>query len=236
MEDITPKLIDELEKVFNQKIRNSGYISGFLQKVKKGTATLTDTQLYSKELGQILGNTFKEVLREDTLPDGRLYWNIAERTMLPMLNNNYDLVTNASVEVQKIIDIKDGIGIKPIKPDRPDDRIKGILDNVTVDNIEFEEVKRRMTEPVVNITEHFFDAFILVNADLRYRAGLHPKIIRRVKGKACKWCKNLAGVYDYEEVKDKGNDVFRRHENCHCQVTYESGKERQNVWTKQFIN
>lgn len=236
MNDIAPKLLEEIETTFNRKVKKNSFISSFLLKVQKGTVNFSDMQLYSKELGQILGNTFKEVLREDALPDGKLYWNIAERTMLPMLNNNYELVTNASVEVQKIIDIKDGIGLKPIKPPRNDDRIKGILDGATVDGLEFSEVQKRITEPVVNVTESFFDDFIKANALFRYMAGLHPQIIRKLKGKKpCKWCKSLAGAYNYEDVSDKGNDVFRRHENCHCQVIYKTYKTRQDVWTKKTI-
>lgn len=225
MEDIAPQLLEEIETVFYNKVKNNSSISSFLLKVQKGSANLNDAQLYSKELGQVLGNTFKEVLKEDILPDGRLYWNIAERTMHPMLNNNYELVTNASVEVQKIIDIKNGIGLNPIKPKRPNERIKGVLDNVTVEGITFSEVQKRMYDPVVTVTESFFDEFIKENADFRYKAGLHPQIIRGFKDdKSCEWCKALAGIYNYEDVKDTGNDVFKRHENCHCQITYKTNK------------
>ena len=46
----------------------------------------------------------------------------------------------------------------------------------------------------------------------------------------CKWCTNLAGRYEYGQEPD---DVYRRHDNCGCTVTYENGRERQNVWTKK---
>lgn len=236
MEDVAPQLLEEIQKTFNQKVKKNKRITSFLSKVKEGTVNFNDMQLYSKELGQVLGDTFIEVLKEDVLPDGTLYWNIAERTMLPMLNNNFELVTNASIEVLKIIDIKDGIGLKAITPQRPNERIKGILDNVTVGGIPFEETQRRMKEPVTNLTESFFDDFIKQNADFRYKAGLYPQIIRIVKGsKACKWCKSLAGIYEYGEVMNTGNDVFRRHENCHCQVIMRTNKIRQDVHTKKIV-
>lgn len=234
MEDIAPKLIEEIEKTFNRKVKKDIFISSFLKKVKQGEVDFIDTQTYSRKLGVILGDTFKEVLREDVLPDGRLYWNIAERTMLPMLNNNYELVNAASIEVQKILDVKEGIGLKPIKSKRPDERIKGVLDNVTVEGLAFAEVQKRMTEPVENITQSFFDDFVKENADFRHKVGLKPKIIRILKGsKTCKWCKQLAGEYDYEEIKKSGNDVFRRHENCKCQVVYATSNEIQDVYSKK---
>ena len=66
---------------------------------------------------------------------------------------------------------------------------------------------------------------------------LSPKIERLTNGKCCAWCDKLAGVYDYESVKDTGNNVFRRHRHCRCIVNYvpEKGK-RQDVWSKQWID
>lgn len=233
MEDIAPTLLDEIEKTFKKKVENDTYIKAYLKKLQNGAVDFTDTQLYSKQLGVLLGNTFKEVLKEDVLPDGRLYWNIAERVMTPMLKNNHELVNTASIATQKILDLKDGIGLKPLKPKLRNDRIKSILDNVTVEGLAFEEVQKRMTIPIINLTESFFDDFILLNADFRYKAGLKPQIIRTLKGKACDWCKSLAGVYDYGEI-GINSDVFKRHQNCHCQVIYKTIKYKQDVWSKKI--
>ncbi len=40
----------------------------------------------------------------------------------------------------------------------------------------------------------------------------------------------MSGRYDYGEEPD---DIYRRHDNCGCKVTYENGRERQDVWTKK---
>ena len=181
----------------------------------------------------LLGDTFEEVLKEDVLPDGRLYWNIAERIISPMIINNHKLVNTASASTQRIIDLKDGIGLQPLKTKVPNERIKGLLDYVTVESIPFKSVQIRMSDLIVNITESFFDDFIKLNADFRYKAGLSPQIIRIVRDKkACKWCKALAGVYNYADLP-KNSDVFKRHENCHCQVIYKTIKYKQDVWTKK---
>ena len=55
-------------------------------------------------------------------------------------------------------------------------------------------------------------------------------IVRKLQGGACAWCRNLAGAYGYEDVPA---DVYRRHDNCRCTVTYKSGKYLENVWTKK---
>lgn len=236
MEDIAPQLLKEIEDVFQSKVKNNKFISFFLKRMQNGQANVYDVNGFASNLGNILGETFVEVLNQDMLPDGKLYWNIAERTMIPMIEQNYELINEAGAGVQKIEDMKKGIGLKTIKAPKPTERIKGLIDNVTVDGLPFEEVQRRMKEPVVNISESFYDDFVKENARFRYKAGLQTQIIRVLKGKKpCKWCKSLAGVYDYSQVSDTGNDVFRRHENCHCQVVYVNHKHKykQDVHTKK---
>lgn len=52
------------------------------------------------------------------------------------------------------------------------------------------------------------------------RAGIKTQVIRQAEFKACPWCQDIASVYDYAEVKNQGNDVWRRHENCRCTIDY----------------
>lgn len=82
------------------------------------------------------------------------------------------------------------------------------------------------------------DDLIKSNADFHYKAGLSPKIIRKSNGSCCDWCSNLVGVYDYEDVKDTGNAVFRRHRYCDCTVIYDPGDggKKWNVHTHKEWN
>ncbi len=80
------------------------------------------------------------------------------------------------------------------------------------------------------MAKSFHDDFIQKNADFRNKAGLKCYITRHSSGNCCKWCSSIAGKYLY---KDTPPDVFRRHDNCNCTVTYENGKQRQNVWSKE---
>lgn len=80
------------------------------------------------------------------------------------------------------------------------------------------------------MAKSFHDDFIQKNADFRNKAGLKCYITRHSSGNCCKWCSSIAGRYLY---KDTPSDVFRRHDNCNCTVTYENGKQRQDVWSKR---
>ena len=45
---------------------------------------------------------------------------------------------------------------------------------------------------------------------------------------------NLAGTYNYKEAPD---DIYRRHDNCRCQVTYDPKNDSrgvQDVWSKEW--
>lgn len=244
MQDAAIELYAAVAEAFADKVENNAYIVEFLEMLDRAKATFPDVQKYCRHIGETLGTALADTLTENTLPDGRLYWNIADRVVRPMINQNYDLVNWAAAEVQKILDQTDGIGLNAVRAARPDERIKGLLDNMTVEGLEFAEVQQRMTVPVENITESFFDDFIRENAVFRYEAGMYPQIVRILAGKnPCKWCKALAGVYDYEEigydgqVDGLGYSVYQRHENCHCQVYFKNNRERylQGVHTKRIV-
>ena len=77
--------------------------------------------------------------------------------------------------------------------------------------------------------------FVRENADFHYESGLSPKIVRTSEAGACKWCRALAGTYDYSSVRATGNDVWRRHRDCRCVVESDPGNgARQNAHTKQW--
>lgn len=72
------------------------------------------------------------------------------------------------------------------------------------------------------------------NVKFRSDAGLDCYIIRNDHGGCCKWCSKLAGKYHYPE--DVPKDVYRRHDNCGCTVTYLNGRKAQDVWSKTKWN
>ena len=77
----------------------------------------------------------------------------------------------------------------------------------------------------------FADDFMKANAEKRSRAGFDTFIDRQGGGKCCPWCAKLIGHFKYPDNVPK--DVYRRHDNCTCTVTYGTkGGARQDVWSK----
>lgn len=95
-----------------------------------------------------------------------------------------------------------------------------------------EEFQKLLGSPIKNICVSFFDDFIQANAEFRTRAGLKEYIIRTELSRGCKWCHNLAGVYEYTPTMD--TKVFMKHDNCKCLVTHSTEKGIfKDVWTKK---
>ena len=228
--DVVPVLNDKIETSFKSNVMKDRKIAQISKRIRDGTATFVDGHDYAERLGENLSKALVENLTADTLPDGRLYYNIAKRTVTPALETNYNLTNEAAAEIQKLLDAQIGIGLKAVKADFPAERIQGLIDKMTAEGITLEQALVWLTEPIVNNSEAFFDDFIDSNAKFRNDVGLRATITRKVAGNCCDWCAAMAGSYEYGQEPP---DIYRRHEFCRCTVTYESGKKAQNVWSKR---
>ena len=228
--DIVPQLNEAIQRSFQNNVMRDRQIAQISKRIRDGTATFVDGHNYAERLGENLSQAFVENLTAETLPDGRLYYNIATRTVTPALKVNYDLTNEAAKEIQKAIDVANGISINPVEAEFPLGRINGLIDKMTGENNLINDVMIWLVEPIINNSEAFFDDFIDENARTRNDLGLKATITRTVQYKCCDWCQAMAGTYDYD---NKPDDIFRRHEYCRCAVTYQTNKKSQDVWSKR---
>lgn len=232
MEDIAPVLLDKIKKDFQQQFDQSSTIKELYKKIKAGAATYAEANDFSIETGKLLAAAFRNNLSSDVLPNGKMYYNIGKSIIEPMLKRDYDLVTEVTDQVQEALNKAAEIGIKAITPELNQDRIEGLI-NKTASAELYDDVAWVLYEPVVNFSQSIVDEAIKANAEFHAKAGLQPKIIRKMAGNCCDWCKNLAGTYSYpNNVPD---DVYRRHQRCRCSVDYIPGNGKvQNVHTKKW--
>ena len=228
--DVVPALNEAIQTSFKTYVMRDRRIAQISKRIRDGTATFADGHDYAERLGENLSKALSTNLNANTLPDGKLYYNIASRTVTPALEENYNLTNDAAKKIQKIYDKKSRIGLGSVKADFPTERINGLIDKMTRDDITLEDALVWLKEPIINNSEAFFDDFIDSNAKFRENAGLKSKLIRKAEANCCKWCANLEGVYDYDNAPE---DIYRRHEFCRCIVTYQSEKTSQNVWSKK---
>ena len=231
MEDVAPELLKRIRAEFDGAVEQSSTLKGVEEKILKGTATYAEANQYAIEVGKILANAYKKNIWSDVLPDGKLYYNIADRVISPTMRNNFELISKVSAQIQKILNDNAGIGINAIQPDMNMDRVEGIVNRVSgAEN--YDDVSWILQEPIINFSQSIVDAFVKENSEFQGKAGLLPKIVRKLSGGCCEWCSRLAGTYTYPDVPD---DVYRRHQRCKCTVEYDPGTgKRQNVHTKEW--
>lgn len=221
--DIVPKLLETIQKEFDEKTLDSSKIKKALQSLKYNKATYEDANEFAIEVGEILSDVLRKNITVKVLPDGKMYYNIADRILNPTMNKNYNLISDFTKDIQTELNHQAGLRIKGQKAKLNQDRIDGIIERLSAaDN--FDDIKWILDEPMVNFSQSIVDDTVRSNAEFQAKAGFSPKIVRKPDSKPCDWCKNLVGEYDYHEVSNKGNDVFRRHDNCRCTVTFEHKK------------
>ena len=224
VDDIVPKLLDDLKKEFASKYKANKQIQKLLE-----TKNHANAYLYAQEVGDILAEVFDNKLSASILPEGKMFYNIAERILNETLGNNHKLVTYYAVELQTALNKEAGIGLKPKTNKVNQDRIDGLVNRLSTED-NFDEVKWILKDPVTNFSRSVMDDFVMTNADFHAKAGLKPKITRYVNSEHCEWCDKLAGTYDYPVDRI----IYARHENCDCVVEYhpKDGRGIQNSHTK----
>ena len=129
-EDIVPALWEQIETTYKSKVKVDPLIKSLNKKVEAEKATLKEVYTYASELSKHAVGTLAACLSAENLPDGKLYWNIAERTILPLYKLVHEDIVDMAVEVTKAEDKKEGIGLKPISPEFNEERIRTIINTI----------------------------------------------------------------------------------------------------------
>lgn len=220
--DIVPSLMTIIRNEFSKDVKSSKLIQGLVKSINSGTATHVQSQQYATEVGRILANVFKRTITTDTLPDGRMYYNIADRILGETLKDNHDMIATVAEKVQNALNKQAEIGIKAIKPKLNQDRIKGLVDRIS-NEVDFEKVKWLLDEPIVSFSQNVVDESVKENFEFQGKSGMSAKVVRIPEAGACEWCREVAGEYAYPNVPE---DVWRRHERCRCVIEYTPKKGR----------
>lgn len=233
MTDVVPEMLKDIDARFKANVMSDRRLASVSKRIRDGTATQIDAHAYAEQIGKASSKALQDVLTVDRLPDGKLYYNIAQRTVTPTLQNNQRLVNEAASTIQKGIDAKQKIRMNSVEPEFPASRVQGLIDKMTADDILVEDALKWLGEPIVNNTESFMDDFVRENAEFRYNAGLKATITRIAEPTCCEWCAGLEGTYEYGYYDTMPEDIYRRHEFCRCSVTVTYKRTTENVWTKK---
>lgn len=231
--EVVQRILEETEAGLSRS-RKAKQIAA---KISQGKATYADAEEYALESSRILTGSMARNVPE-VLTEERLYRAEADEVIKKPMRQTGKKVSSVTADIQQMLNENAEININAIVPDLNEDQIDGIITGIcNADS--YAAGKETLFTQIENFLEGIVDDSVRENADFHYNAGLSPTIERRTVGKCCEWCSRLAGTYPYAEVMDKGNDVFRRHKNCHCLVLYNPGdgsKRRQNVYNKRWAD
>ena len=225
MTDIAPELLEKVQQSFEAET------AGLKEEIVNGVKSYEEAYAYAIQVGEALSKSFGVNITPEVLPDGMMYYNIADKVVRPMLQAEYELTSAAAVQAQRSANQAAGIGIKPLATDFDEDRAQGIIDRVS--SQPFEEVSWLLNEPVKSFSKNVVDQTLEKNVEFQGKSGLSPKIRRTANGETCEWCQAVAGTYEYPNVP---KDVYRRHANCDCIVEYIEGGKIQDVHSKMVYN
>lgn len=232
--DLSDELLATVRADFDKQFRNDTLIRELATKIQTGSGTYADASSYAERVGDLLAKAFQDNLSADMLPDRKMIKEMAEKIIKKPLQDNHQIITEATRQAQESLNESAGLGLSAEIPAFNEDRAEGIIDKVC-EYDDFDLAKWLLDEPVVNFSMNIVDESVKENADFQYEAGLSPKIIRTAERKCCDWCSARVGEFPY--APDMSREVFRRHRFCRCLVMYNpaDGKNRmQNAHTKKW--
>lgn len=225
---------EDIKGQFVGKLQSDHELKKILNGIKESGGDYSDAEKYASRAGQLLTAVLQANISENNFPVGSV--NEIAGMIIPAMELNYNAVTQVTGMVQKSLNKDGGIGMNSVNPEFNRSNALNLVGRMAKYD-SFEEAAWMLEEPIQTAALGITDDILRKNADFQYKSGMKPKIIRTCESDACEWCQMLAGEYDYEEVKDRSNPVWQRHNNCSCEITYEPGEGKvQDVKSKQWFD
>lgn len=129
MRDIGVELQAQIDIDFENQRSQSIELIEIYKRIDSGTAIQADVVDISKITGAIASQVIRDNLSKITLPNDRMYWNIAEMAIKPIMKKVHKIVNDAAAEVITRERKAFGISIKPIAASFPEERIDSLINN-----------------------------------------------------------------------------------------------------------
>ena len=94
MTDIAPELLEKVQKSFEEQTAE------LAEEIKSGVRSYEEAYDYAKRVGEALSRSFGVNITPEVLPDGMMYYNIADKVVRPMLQAEHNLTLEAAVSAQ----------------------------------------------------------------------------------------------------------------------------------------
>lgn len=222
MEDVAPGLYEKIHAAYDSANKSDPQLKAFVEKLNRRRATHADVVNAAKRIGKHASDALKEYLTVEALPDGVMYWNIADRTIKPIMTEAHGLINNLATLQKRVQDKTRNLNIGISSGVDPEERIRTVM-GFAANSKNAEELASALDVPVKTTALDYVDDFDKKNAEIRNGLGFKQYVIREYDGVGlqhgsvpCEWCLSRAGTWSYQEAIDNG--VFERHEGCGCTI------------------
>lgn len=226
--DEKKKLVEEISSSFYNSIRGNSKIQRI---ITDGAASSEEVAKLAKQLGAYLRSAVVHGFTDIELLEGEEMSELAKEILEPLMKYSHELVGKAAKDVYTAFNEENNIDINPKLPDFPKARFDQIISAAGEEGKLRETILRRISVVPETVVTNMSDQNTRAVAKTYSSAGFETYIHRSDGAGCCEWCSKLVGKFEYPENTPK--DVFRRHDNCNCIVTYVCGKMRQNVHSKE---
>lgn len=217
------KGIAQVIAAYEKLLRQSPRIQSLEKKLADGTITMKE----GAELNDLRAKAFGRAFSGSVLGIER---GSREGACVDLLKDRCADVDELAQAAQKADLARQGLNLTPPTAPFEEDRARKIGHSLEDQTVPDETIQRRAKSATENMLNSQYDRNMKKGAETCASAGLKTYIVRDSGSGCCKWCDEVSGRFAYGS---EPKDVYRRHDNCTCTVVYESGRGRQNVWSKQ---
>lgn len=208
-----PLTYEDIKEPFLEALRADKRAAYLIKEIEAGRGTYEMASEYAARVGDDLAKVLKKHAPLMTIDE----WDV-ENLIPKSLGLDHSIVVYACESVQTGLNKDAGLGIKFQVPKFDSDRAWGLVKELE-DNPEFTNIEASFWDQLGNFSQNVVDDAIKANADVITDAGVRAYVVRATEAGACPWCDEVAGIYNYDDVKN-GGDVWRRHENCRCTIEF----------------
>ena len=205
---------EDIREPLIEAIRNDTKAQKLNELIQSKAGTYNTASEYAIRVGECLAR----ILRQNAPFESIAEWDL-ENLIPQALGLDHEYVVQACEQVQLALNADAGLGINYVPPNFDGSRAYGIVAELK-DNPEFVNIERTFYDQLVNFSQNVVDESIRSNATVLSNAGVQSKVVRHPEAGACAWCRAVAGTYDYKDVRQTGNNVWKRHENCRCTIDF----------------
>ena len=215
---------EDIAQEFKDSVNGDKTVQKYLRQIRDGKGSYVTANKLAIRVGNHLGKIMVSYAPVEDISE----WDLID--LIPKsLGLDHQMIADACRDVHNSMNKDAGLRIKYKEPKFDMDRVNGFITELQ-DNPEFTNIEKSFVDQIVNFSENVVDESIRENAGLMFRSGIRTVVVRQAEFGGCKWCQAVAGVYDYNEVSDKGNEVWLRHDNCKCTIDFHTERNSERVY------